>query len=644
MFMKKYFISILLIATLLFPGCSKFLDQVPDKDILTIPAIFEKRETAENFLASTYMFMASGTSMESSVGICGADEFVSGTYSRNNGGPFAFKIADGLQMVQEPYDNIWNDRTESAYYAIRQCNIFLDNIGHVYNMTDEEKAEWAAEIKALKAYIYFELVKRYGPIVLVPKNIDVNSVIEDMKSPRVHVDTCFNTIVRLLDEAIVDLDMNVSRDVSRKGFFCKEAAMAFKARVLLYAASPLFNGNEYYTNFKGKNGEHLFSTEYDPEKWRKAAEAADEAVKLCHSLGYQLFSGTSSLPTKKLNKMRDIELSVWAPAWENNEFVFSTKLGAWFYQFTLPLLDSKDANYNAMVKGYVAPSLKMAEIFYTENGLPIDYDKRWPYENRYSFMRETDPNYENVVILNEDVLVLHLKREPRFYACIAADGCYWKLGPKLAVNNLPVRTHRGERFGLLEDRINSAVPQNLTGYWVKKFNRTDFLLKEYGTGLTTLNDCPFPIMRLAELYLIQAEAWNEYEGPSAKVFESINKIRERAGIPDVETSWREYSKSPDKITTKEGVREIIQRENAIEFAFEGHRYWDLRRWKRAHLELNQKPMGWNRLGETQAEVFNHGKGPQVVWNQAGFKAPRDYLYPIRSEEAMICGYVQNPGW
>lgn len=104
----------------------------------------------------------------------------------------------------------------------------------------------------MKAFYYFELVRRYGPIVLVPKNIDVNADLAEMQIPRSHVDTCFNEIVRLLDEAIPDLLYGKERLISHKLFLSKEGAMALKARVLLYQASPLFNGNEYYVNFKGK--------------------------------------------------------------------------------------------------------------------------------------------------------------------------------------------------------------------------------------------------------------------------------------------------------------------------------------------------------------------------------------------------------
>ena len=150
-------------------------------------------------------------------------------------------------MSQDPLGNIWT----TTYYSIRMLNTFISNIDNVYDLTAAEKRNWKAEAIAVKAFYYFELVRRYGPIVLVPKNIDVNADLAEMQIPRSHVDTCFNEIVRLLDEAIPDLLYGKERLISHKLFLSKEGAMALKARVLLYQASPLFNGNEYYVNFKG---------------------------------------------------------------------------------------------------------------------------------------------------------------------------------------------------------------------------------------------------------------------------------------------------------------------------------------------------------------------------------------------------------
>lgn len=420
-----------------------------------------------------------------------------------------------------------------------------------------------------------------------------------------------------------------------------------KARALLYAASPLFNGNDLYAGYTGKNGEPLFSATYDPEKWRLAAEAADIAVEACVSYGHTLYDGTSGKGSDLLNVMYDIERSVLSQ-FTNSEAILEWKDMSLtpFYKLLLPKFKSTDTqhhNYNWL--GCLSPSMKMVEMYYTENGLPIDMDNSWNYTNRYKMSKEYNPRYNRVVPLNTDVLQLHLRREPRFYACIAADRTYWQRGPvgSYVDYNLLVEAYKGERFGCQQNIVSSTEWQNINGYWLKKYLYSDLTTKSYNPG--GQNETRIQI-RLAELYLMQAEAWNEYlDKPDEEhVYGPLNKVRERAGIPDVVTSWKSYSRMPSMVDTKEGMREIIRQETNIELAFEGQRFWNLRRWKIAHEELNEKQLGWNILGESAQTFYNNYNGPVEVWNKCKFISPRDYFFPIKAEEVLISGIVQSPNW
>ena len=146
------------------------------------------------------------------------------------------------------------------------------------------------------------------------------------------------------------------------------------------------------------------------------------------------------------------------------------------------------------------------------------------------------------------------------------------------------------------------------------------------------------------MYLIAAEALNEYKtAPDAEVYKYLNVVRERAGIPDVEEAWKN-AREPGKVTTQSGMRDIIRQEWNIEFAFEGYRYWNVRRWKIANTELNEKVYGWNVVGNNANSFYNNGTGPSIVYSGNKFVAPRDYFYPIRSEEVQRAGCVQNIGW
>ena len=128
------------------------------------------------------------------------------------------------------------------------------------------------------------------------------------------------------------------------------------------------------------------------------------------------------------------------------------------------------------------------------------------------------------------------------------------------------------------------------------------------------------------------------------VYAPLNEVRRRAGIPDVKEAWETYAKNPGKVATKEGMRKIIHREWDIEFAFEGRRFWNLRRWLTAVDELNEEQYGWNIVGQNAREFYNNFREPVRVWAKRKFISPRDYLFPLQSEEVMISGCVQNPGW
>lgn len=638
--------------SLLFTGCN-YLDMVPEKDIETIETIFEQREDAALWLRGCYSFQVDPlTSIIVNPAYTGADEVVAGDFVRNSRVQNTYwnglLIGDGMQMAHDPYGNIW--KNDQFYAAIRYCNIFLEKIDGVYNMKDNEKQLWAAEIKAEKALFYFELMRRYGPIILVPENIATNVDVSVMQQPRRPIDTCVNEIVKLLDEAMKVLPHYRDKEQSRQGFHCLESAAALKAQTLFYAASPLFNGNPAYSNFKNKNGELLFPN-YDKEKWKKAAEAIEEAIQIALDGGKDLIQGNGAKSTKLLNTMADIEQSVLGNGYQNNEALYMIRqLGTFYtnywYRWILPYFESTNIeHFNQDLYGVISPSLKMVEMYYTENGVPLQYDRSWLKERQYQMSEETDGDYRDVVALNRDVLYLHLRREPRFYAHIAADRCYWQRG-KSSTYNLLVEPYYGETFGSHFDRRNSMEIQNQTGYWIKKGTYSDVSTREYINEVGG-RDEPIIFMRLAELYLMQAEAWNEYEGPlvnSAHVYEPLNKVRKRAGIPDVVESWENFSTSPGKVKDQIGMREIIRHEWNVEFAFEGKRFWNLRRWLTAAEELNSKQYGWNIVGSTAEQFYNNFEGPIVVWEKRKFVSPRDYLFPLRSEEVMVTGCVQNPGW
>ncbi len=157
---------------------------------------------------------------------------------------------------------------------------------------------------------------------------------------------------------------------------------------------------------------------------------------------------------------------------------------------------------------------------------------------------------------------------------------------------------------------------------------------------TSVEYYPFPVLRLADLYLMYAEALNEFSGPSAPVFNYLDLIRKRAGLKGVKESWLTYSNKPNKPDTKDGLRQIIHQERTIELAFEGKRFWDIRRWKEISV-LNEQPLGWNIAGETIEDFYK-----VVLVAQVPTKfSVKDYFWPIKEADLTVNkNLLQNYGW
>lgn len=651
----KRLIAYLFIAFLPVTSCDSWLDVVPEEDIATIDSEFETYDQAYKWLKSAYVYMQDLYERYYDVAYTGSDELVADNYLRTTLAsmhPVGLDIIGGKQNVFAPYADTWlnvsqlGQRYRKDFYTqIVLCNHFITRIDNVYNLSAKDKSEWKAEVIALKAYYYFELVRRYGPVMIVPDSFDPNQNVENLKLPRSHVDTCFNYIVRLCDDVVDILPSCKTKKSERRGYFNKEAVMALKARALCYQASDLFNGNPDYVNFKNKKGEALFSTTADPKKWERAAQAAIKVIEFCQEAGSATLIEGSVANTQLQSYMLDIERSAQTFGWKSDEALYMVRLNgedaAWF-RYTLPKFS--DGSNHTLPGACLAPSMKMVEMFYTENGLPIDQDLKWVGSgNPYALGIETDPKYTDVVVLNETMLNLHRRREPRFYADIVADRCYWRLGT--GVDNIHlIETYQGEKSGLGEKRFSANVPQNITGYYLKKGTASTATLNAHQGGLNSLGERPAAVFRLAEMYLIAAEALNECKAaPDGEVYKYLNVVRHRAGIPDVEIAWRN-AKDPGRVKSKAGMRDIIRQEWNIEFAFEGYRFWNVRRWKTANVELNEKSFGWNVVGNNANDFYNNGRGPVVVYSGNKFVAPRDYFWPIRSEEVQTAGCVQNPGW
>lgn len=647
----RQFSGFILITLFLSPACKKYLDVVPD-NIATIDYAFTLKTSAEKFLFNCFSYMPAHGHFNTNPAMSAGDEVWYMDPPTDVAGAAVFwQIARGQQNANDPLGDFWtgDKQGKKLWIGIRDCNIFLDNIHKVPDMDDYEKDRWSAEVKFLKAYYHFYLMRMYGPIPLVKKNMPISSTSEEVRVFREPVDSCVNYIVQLLDEAFHSENLPDriigSSEIAELGRVTKSMVLALKARVLITAASPLFNGNSDYPGFKTQEGAPLFNPSMDQSKWQRAATACKEAIDFCHAQGFALYrfptssasfvldpNDTQNLLKTQLDLRGSVtdKLSNPEVIWANTSSRADINIQRW----TLPILNS-NATSGTGPKGILAPPMKMAELFYTKNGVPITEDKTWNFAQRFALRKATAAD-KYYVKEGEETVQLHFDREPRFYSSMAFDRAIW-FGNW--VNNsdatkplLFVKGRKGE-YSAKQGHTNYSI----TGYWIKKLINLN--TAGAADGFVTAESYPWPEMRVSDLYLLYAEALNEINGPGPETYNWINQVRQRAGLKTVEESWNNYASDPTKYTGKTGLRDIIHQERLIELAFEGQRFWDLRRWKKAHIVLNAPIRGWN-LTQTDAAAYYK---EVLLWSQS-FKI-RDYFWPIEITELLKNrNILQSPGW
>ncbi len=636
-------VFLILIALTGIVSCD-YLDVVPD-NVATIDYAFRNRTEAEKYLFTCYNHRPRIGSVDIDPGMNGADEtwqfYPTSAYPTWT----TSQIARGEQNINSPLINYWDVENGGSglWVGIRDCNIFLENIDNVPDIEAYEKKRWIAEVKFLKAFYHYWLFKCYGPIPIIDVNIPTSAGTEEVQVYRQPVDSVISYVSNLMKEAVEDLP-NASEVVegTEAGRVDKLAALSMRAEVLLFAASPLFNGNRDYASLTDNRGVQLFPQDYDENKWKIAADACKEAIDICHEQGKALHEQVDPLIVNAPDafKQEVIYRQAICDRW-NKELVWgstnndcnnlSRSAQARIMRMTPETLNDISSQW--------APTLKMAEAYYSKNGVPIDEDTEWQqkdwYASRYKIREEPSSGDEVYYVKEGEVTVyLHYNREPRFYASLGFDkGIYFGNG----YYEFPTNVKHCNFLNLGYSGFQGGALYSITGYAAKKMHS----FKNAVTSTqTSVEYYPFPIMRLANLYLMYAEALNEYGGPTEDVFTYVDLVRERAGLPGVRESWAMHSTNPNKPDTKTGMREIIHQERTIELAFEGKRFWDIRRWKKIQ-ELNDQPKGWNIRGETPEDFYNV---ITVAKNPVEFTI-KDYFWPIKESTMNTnLNLVQNYGW
>lgn len=594
-----FLLSILLLAG---TACQKnFLDKQPDESI-TIDEAFKKRSYAEAFLTDVYASMG--------------NEYYFTDYLGTSPNPYVIASDEMNIPWPEKFEKLMNKGSWNAYNVdaqlwknmyegIRKANIFLANIGNTpldAVFTEADRQRWIGECKFLRAYYHFRLVRIYGGVPLMDYAAGVTDDFTKMR--RTTLDSCINFIVNECDEVVTKLPVKLS-STRELGRATAAAALALKARIILYRASPLFNGNPDYISFADRDGNKLFPQEYRASIWAEAAAAAKACIDKCEQAGYTLYKKHADPVTNYQQLFLDNH---------NDEVLFAYNAGVtgWMEKCAFPGSLGGWNGYNptqAQVDAYEMANGMAPISGYTAGGTPIINAASGYREDGYA--TADDPGKRWLTGVSN----MYVNRDPRFYATVNFNGAFfvdrrmqfWQTGA--------------------DGRGNAGRDYNTTGYLLKKYVNPTANIAQGRFSLGT-----WIFFRLGGVYLDYAEALNEAQGPVAEVYQYVDAIRTRAGMP----------KLPQGLS-KEAMRARIWQERRVELAYESHRYFDCHRWKIAAQTDGGPVYGMNISAGTglQDDAFYKRT---LVENRV-FQAPKHYLFPIpQSEIDKAPAIIQNPGW
>lgn len=626
-------------------ACNNYLDVVPDM-IATIEGnAFSMRSQAEKFFFMCYSYIPTSGSYNDDPALLGGDEiWVSVQYG---GASNAKNLALGGQRSNSPLFDFWRgiNGGKNLYRGISDCNIFLANIGRVPDITLEERNRWIAEVEVIKAWLHFYLIRMYGPVPIKDVNLSVQDDTEVTHVFRNTMDECVEYCVNKMDDVLSrnHLMITANDQATELGRITKGVALMMKAKMLVTFASPLFNGNTDYAGLTDRRGIEIFNPDKTEEEkaalWKQAAEACKEAIDFFEEIGQNELYRYTGTQFGNISEQTRLKLSIRGSLVERwNSDVIWADSRSWPQSYQIQAyprdFNASQANTQTTNRNNFAVPLKIVDQFYTKNGVPVREDKTWDYNSRLTpKIAGTDQIY--YLQVGETTASLFFDREPRLYASIGFDRGIWFGHGNYSETGQAPHVRSGE---YTQNQVSHSW--NVTGLWPKKI--LHWLTVCSGTTTVTYTRYPFPVFRLPDLYLMYAEslneAYNTQEARDEAIF-YVDSVRSRAGLKGIEESWSNYSNDPSKYLRQSGLRDIIRQEKLVEFVFEGHRFWDLRRWKLAMDEYNKPITGWNLDASDPLLYYRE------TWVYTRNFTPRDYFWPISDEEILRNkNTLQNYGW
>ena len=629
-----------------FASCTDYLDKTPDSTVNADEA-FKNFTNFQGYVEEVYNCIPSKESNYWCTTFnWGEDEILNtgkgdshetahfdlGDYRYWYSDPQSFLHSNGLSSTST---DKFSHSLEHAWYCIRKCNLGLENLEKMTDCTQEEKNIIKGQLLFFRAWWHEELMEFYGGMPYVDTVLDGSQA---LTLPRLSFQECatkcaedFRAAADLLpndwDKTVIGKKTLGKNDLR----ITKVCALGYLGKVLLWAASPLNNlGAEVGAS---KNGD---TYRYNVEFAAKAADALAEAIS-------QVNSGSTpyALAEYKYDNIYDHVASEDSKT--NFSDIFRTTGKGWKQPgsteaiLRAPYIGANGSNWNFTKNWGIKineivqhdavihqPTANYVNYYGMANGLPLDdpesgFDPTHPFKGR----------------------------DPRFYHDIVFDGFQY-------INTTIGKENPDYQFKYVQmytgSNLRSSSSQGCrTGYYCQKLvphqaNRYD-VMYEWGGAL----QCDLPYMRLADIYLMYAEAGAAVQGANYKsnkcnltAVDAINVLRDRVEAGHVADK---YAANQQKFMDE------VRRERAVELAFEGFRWNDLQRW----LLLTEYPYNiktsqeFKRVGDFDYTKNDPRDAEVAGWSEKTILTrdftEKHYLLPLKQSDVYLYPeFGQNPGW
>lgn len=634
---KSYLVLIVILTSV---SCTDYLEKAPD-DMLTLEMVFNDKNRTEEWLAGLYSAIPSPSWDGYGFGMTGLGNLSDDMDLSNGLTQFGWDVLNNRNGAWDPSSrditNFWADLPK----RVRSALIFIENVKALPSqlVTEEDAENMKNEARFLIAYYYVLLTDIYGA---VPFNVDKIFAGSETGEEMFMGQTSFDTIIDWIDKELLDLSEKLPASYSdshKYGRATSIMCLAVRARKLLFAASPLVNGNQDYKGYTNYKGEELFNSTYDPKKWERAAQACKDLIEAAHAAGHSLYyeynNDGSIDPFNSYQNMMFRQLKDG-----NKEILFARPSVQNDY------IDKHPTPRGCGGNGCYGITQSLVDAFFMENGMkPILGYKQdgSPIINESSGYTEkgfsTEPEFRKTKwievqgdqgkegqITMTGTYNMYCNREPRFYISILYNGAWYRS------ENREVRFMYGESDG------GPTHDAPVAGYLQRKGVHPDHNCRNgvypYRPGI---------LYRLGEAYLNYAEALNEANPGHPDIIKYINLIRERAGIP-------QYGNGADKIPvpeSQEEMRKAIYSERRVELNTENIiRYFDIRRWKQGEKLLNGDFYGMNFYGTIKSDDIYNSEAyfKRTKVSERTF-TKKHYWFPVPQVEIdKNPNLKQNPFW